>query len=440
MRKLFIPIVIVFLLSACNQNTKQPTVVSKLTQDSTSVLLRSLNDNLTESIVDDGFSPPVASRIYAYTNITFYETIRFLNPELNSFTGKFNGLSNLPSPDSSLSIDFRVAGIEAFSKIAAELVYRDNLIANKKNQLQSLYFSDSTTFNQSTAFGRQMADSVLKWMAKDNYKQTRTMPKHPVSYQPGKWMPTAPAYNEAIEPHFMKLRPFALDSVSQYRAEPPTAFSKEKGSAFYKQAMEVYNAVNTLNDSTITIARHWDCNPVPSTVIGHLKYVRRQLTPGGHWIWITGKVSEEKKLKLSETAYIQSLVAVSLYDAFMACWDAKFFYDRIRPETYIKDNIDKAWKPFLETPQFPEYTSGHSTISASAAAVLNHYFGDKVSFMDSAEVNFGLAPRPFNSFNEAVDEAAISRMIGGIHFRDACDAGKKQGAHVGEWVWVKAGK
>lgn len=434
----FYAVLLLALFSACNQAPKTAAVISSAAQDSSLTILRNLNDNLTESIVDDGFSPPVASRIYSYTNIAFYETVRFLNPELHTLAGRLNKLPALPTPDTSLHLDFRIAAIEAFTKVAVELVYRDNMIVNKKGQLQAIYFNDSTSFKNSVSFGAQMADSVLKWMSKDYYKQTRTMAKFPVSYKPGHWIPTAPAYNEAIEPHFMKLRPFALDTVSQFRPQPTIAFSLEKNSAFYKQAIEVYEAVNSLNDSTTQIARHWDCNPVPSTVVGHLKYVRRQLTPGGHWIWIAGKVSQEKNLRLSDASFIQCLVAIGLYDAFMSCWDSKYATDRIRPETYIKDNIDRNWKPFLETPQFPEYTSGHSTISASASTILTHYFGDSIPFLDSAEVSFGLAPRNFNSFHHAANEATISRLLGGIHFRDACTDGQIQGKKVGELVWQKA--
>ena len=127
-------------------------------------------------------------------------------------------------------------------------------------------------------------------------------------------------------------------------------------------------------------------------------------------------------------------------DAFISCWDEKYSSQRIRPETFIKDNIDKKWKPFLETPQFPEYTSGHSVISASASTVLTNYFGDAVAFVDSAEVEFGLAPRKFSSFKAASDEAMVSRFLGGIHYMETCVSGREQGQRIGTHVWDKIKK
>lgn len=431
-------------LASCNVTPKKAAApVSFAVQDSSCMLISDLNANLTEAVVDDAFSPPVASRIYAYPNIAFYEIIRHINPKLQSFSGKLNGWSALPEPDTSLTIDFRIAGVEAFAQVAHKLTYRPNIIDSKKNQLQGEYYkdyNDSVVFKNSVAYGNKVATAVLAIMGKDNYKETRNMPKYVCKYTPGTWIPTAPMYGEAIEPHFFKLRPLTLDSCAQFKPEPPTAYNKAKGSEFYKQAYDVYEAVNKLNDSVKSVTRHWDCNPLPSTVVGHLMYVRRQLTPGGHWIWITGKACEENKLSLSESAEIHAKVAISLMDAFISCWDEKYRSQRIRPETFIKDNIDKNWKPFLETPQFPEYTSGHSVISAAAATVLTDYFGDSFAFTDSAEVEFGLKPRQFTSFSQAADEAMMSRFYGGIHYKDSCIFGRKQGRNVGDWVLQKLGR
>ncbi|WP_371863489.1 vanadium-dependent haloperoxidase [Adhaeribacter aerolatus] len=134
---------------------------------------------------------------------------------------------------------------------------------------------------------------------------------------------------------------------------------------------------------------------------------------------------------------INTLVAVSLMDGFLACWDEKFRSNRIRPETAIRRYIDPNWKPLLQTPPFPEYLSGHSTISAAAAVILTHYLGEDFKYTDTVEERFGLPARKFNSFQEAAIEAGISRFYGGIHFMDAIDNGRKQGLQVGEWVLSK---
>ena len=131
---------------------------------------------------------------------------------------------------------------------------------------------------------------------------------------------------------------------------------------------------------------------------------------------------------------IYTVVAIGLMDGFMACWDEKYRSHRIRPETAIRQNIDPKWEPLLQTPPFPEYPSGHSTISAVASTVLTHYFGKNFSYTDTVELRFGLPARSFTSFQQAADEAAISRFYGGIHFMDAVENGRSQGILVGEQV------
>ena len=134
----------------------------------------------------------------------------------------------------------------------------------------------------------------------------------------------------------------------------------------------------------------------------------------------------------SSAAY--TLTAIALFDGFISCWDEKYYSNVIRPETYINANIDESWRPMLQTPPFPEYTSGHSVISTAAAIVLSSLFGDNFSFNDDTEVEFGLPVRSFTSFIEASKEAAISRLYGGIHYRPAIENGQVQGQKIGEWV------
>jgi hypothetical protein len=121
-------------------------------------------------------------------------------------------------------------------------------------------------------------------------------------------------------------------------------------------------------------------------------------------------------------------------DAFISCWNNKYLYNRVRPVTAINKLIDRNWTPLLQTPPFPEYTSGHSVISTTAATILTHLFGDRFSFADDTEKEFGLPTRKFNSFAAASAEAAISRLYGGIHFRDAIENGIKEGEQIGKFV------
>jgi hypothetical protein len=134
---------------------------------------------------------------------------------------------------------------------------------------------------------------------------------------------------------------------------------------------------------------------------------------------------------LRKTALAHALTAIALADGFIACWDEKYRSNRVRPETIIQQVIDPTWRPLLQTPPFPEYVSGHSVASHTAALLLSRIFGEAFSFEDNTEVEFGLPVRRFQSLKQAAEEAAISRLYGGIHYRDAITAGEWQGRQVG---------
>lgn len=124
-------------------------------------------------------------------------------------------------------------------------------------------------------------------------------------------------------------------------------------------------------------------------------------------------------------------------EAFISCWNEKFRSNRIRPETFINTQIDPNWRPLLQTPPFPEYTSGHSVVSAAVSTMLTALAGDNFAYTDITEVEFGVPARSFTSFKQAAKEAAVSRLYGGIHFRDAIDNGFTQGEQIGQYVVQK---
>jgi hypothetical protein len=133
-----------------------------------------------------------------------------------------------------------------------------------------------------------------------------------------------------------------------------------------------------------------------------------------------------------------TLGALSIFDAFVACWDEKYRTVRIRPETVINNNWDPNWRPFLETPAFPEYVSGHSSISAACGtSYLTHLMGNNVAFTDTTEKKYGRGVKSFKSFEEAYWDASISRVYGGIHYRDGVEEGTHLGKKIGENVWNK---
>ena len=413
-------------------------------------LHRSVNQ-VTDVIVHDIFSPPVASRIYAYSAVAAYETAvqgalqrsdtLTQRKHFSSLAGKLNELTAPPVPPGQGTWDVSLASVHAFLTVAKELIFSEDTITACDKQICAEMRSSrgipQDVFDNSITYGKQIAEHIIAWSTKDNYKQTRTFPKYTITEEPSKWQPTPPAYMEGIEPHWDKIRPFVLDSASQFVPLPPTEFSTEKDSKFYQEAMEVYAATDTVQGdyaSRIEIAEFWDCNPYVSHQRGHVMFATKKITPGGHWMGITGQACRQNKLDFTETARAYALVAVTLVDGFISCWEEKYRSKLVRPETYINKYIDADWLPKLQTPPFPEHTSGHSVISTAAGEMLTALIGDNFAFTDSVELEYGLPLRSFTSFRDAYQEAAISRMYGGIHYRPAIEYGVKQGKKVGAFV------
>jgi hypothetical protein len=239
---------------------------------------------------------------------------------------------------------------------------------------------------------------------------------------------------DAVEPYWFRIRPFVLDSCSQFKPQAPSAFSLEKDSPFYRQVMEVYQTSKTLTPEQKAIASFWDCNPFVMHQTGHVMYATKKISPGGHWMSIAAVAAKKARADLMQSVEAYTLVSLSLADGFISCWDEKYRSGVVRPETVINDHIDKDWQPLLQTPPFPEYPSGHSVISTAAAVVLTSLYGDAFAFTDSTEVAYGLPSRHFRSFRAAAQEAAISRLYGGIHYMPAIKNGEEEGRQVGELV------
>jgi len=269
------------------------------------------------------------------------------------------------------------------------------------------------------------------------------MPKFSVfASQPGRWQPTPPAYMDAVEPHWSEIRTLVLDSASQFKPVPALAFSLEKNSPFYKQIIEVYNIsleMKKKGDSCeeIKTAQFWDCNPYVSVNQGHMMFAKKKISPGAHWMGITKIACKKSKADFEKTVFAYTETSIGMFEAFISCWDEKFRSNVVRPETIINQHIDENWKPVLQTPPFPEYTSGHSVVSTVASTVLTSVFGDNFSFVDDTELPFGLPSRSFKSFDLASKEAAMSRFYGGIHYRAAIENGMIQGKNVADFVVKK---
>lgn len=412
------------------------TIQQAKAQDKESVL-HELNGVLINTVMVDFFTPPVASRIYAYPNIAFYECIRLDDPALNSLSGKLNGLGKLPAPPANAKIDNLIAAAVSFSYAAQNLVGSEYKLENWRQ-----HFMDSVLFGKSNAelvknsllYGKLVADSVVAWAKRDNYNQSRAMPRFTISNEPGTWQPTPADYAQAIEPFWNTIRPFTLNSCSQFSPAEKLPYSLKKNSPFYKTMMEVYAMGKKLDTTQKAIAKYWDDNPNVSVNMGHLNYFIHKISPGGHWLMIAQQACQAKKETVSRSSLAYTLTAIALFDGFISCWDEKFKTNLIRPITVINDHVDKNWQPYIQTPPFPEFTSGHAVISNAAATVLTHLFGENFEFTDATEIPFGNETRHFKSFYEASAEVSWSRVYGGIHYPETARISIAQGKQVGNHV------
>ncbi len=423
-------------LNSCQPKDK---TAYKLKAADTDLLHRSVRQ-VTDNIVYDIFSPPVASRIYAYSCVAGYEALRNDFADYQSLGEQLNGLGEIPKPEAGKDYCFPLASVRAITTVGRKLIFSEDKMDEFRAKIEADFAAfgvPKDVYQRSIIYGDSVAKVILAWADKDNYKQLRTATKYTVSNDPAKWRPTPPMYMDAVEPHWNQIRPFTLDSAAQFAPVAPASFDKNPKSVFYKLADEVYKTGNNLTAEQREIAKFWDCNPFVANVEGHVMFASKKISPGGHWINIFRQVADVKKLTPIQVMETYALLSLGLADGFISCWDEKYRRNVIRPESYINQYIDPKWVPLLQTPPFPEYTSGHSVVSGASSVILTQLLGDGVAFRDTTELEFGMTARSFASFNEAAAQASVSRLYGGIHYRPALDNGLVQGESVGKWVLRK---
>lgn len=421
-------------LLACQQNIQMAT--EKINE---AEVLHDNEEKLTQLIIYDVFNPPVASRIYSYASLASYEAIRFKDPSYLSLITQLHGFENLVMPEKEKAYDYTLAATKAFFTVVRKVTFSVDSLDAYENGVYARFHAvlDDSTYRRSLSFGESVGNLILKRAAKDNYSQTRGMSKYLGSSESGNWRPTGPDYMDGAESHWSEIKTFVLDSASALTLPPPPAYSNDKESAFYKQNLELYNACNNLTAEQADIAKYWDDNPLVMEHSGHLSFANKKITPGGHWIGITRIASKKVSADEVKTAQSYALVSLALFEAFTACWDVKYKTGYIRPITVIQEKIDPHWFPMLQTPPFPEYPSGHSTITRAAAELLTHLYGDNFAFQDTSNLKYIGMKRDFRSFVHAADEASISRFYGGIHYKNSLIAGADLGRQVTEMMLEK---
>lgn len=380
------------------------------------------------------YSPPVASRAFAYFGTIGYEATASGRTDLVTLAGQLHGLQSLPKREPGAAYDLAVVLDAALS--SATRRFFDNTGPTGQRAMKAIDAKFTPTVieglpsdvvERSQAFGRDLTAAVSDWADGDGRNEIPNM-GFPLEYKlkegPQYWRPTSTiAQQQApLLPDWGQTRTFAMPTGATCALPPPQTFATDKNSAFFKEAQEVEDTVVHLTPAQKEIARFWSDDPMLST------------TPPGHWIQIALSISDKLELPIDKRADLLVRLGVATADAFIGCWQTKFEYETVRPLNYIRANIDPNFTPLLITPPFPEYPSGHSTQSGAAAAVLTRFFGDNFAYEDSAHVNDGLPPRKFASFWAAADEAAVSRLYGGIHFRTAIERGLDQGRCVGRYA------
>jgi hypothetical protein len=431
-------------------------------------------------IRSERISPPVAARITAYAAGALFEALATGSSTLRSLAGQLAGLDSLPAPAAQGTYDKQLIGLVA-QRTVLDSLYREGL-PQTKAAIAALFDSlwavrvgqgiDAATAERSRDQGLRLGLAVVAWAGTDGFDTTRTKPWTPpvgpqywvnssgadefvsqnqsaardfvaldnpgASLRPGQasersLLVTRPKPSSittvrgvnptgATEPWWGSLRTFGLSRVDECPIQAPASFSTAPGSELYREAMAVYEAGKTLDDEKHQIVLYWADNPGQSG------------TPTGHWLSIGSQMVSQLRLDADRAAELFALVSMAQADAFIASWKVKYETMVIRPNTYINRVLDPKWETDIITPPFPEYPSGHSVQSGAASAVMTKLLGDRVAFDDSTNLAIGHAVRRFDSFLDAADEAAMSRLYGGIHYPMAITRGNSMGRCIGERV------
>ena len=460
---------------AAFQSCSQPKEKIVLKND----ILSDCNQAIQNAIVVDHISAPVGARRYFYASIAAYESLVPFYPNQMSLAGQLHDLKPLPKIDTSKGYCLDLVSLAAHTYVSKIVVYKEDSINSFRNRMLEWYKDKlpSSTFKNSVAWGDSVGAHIAKWSKSDSFSYFRGRDFYLAKTDSKYWQPTPSEYKQAIEPMWGHVRtaavplkpnqgavygiaynngksPFGIktplmicnnpDSLAK-RSNPtsawinyplPEPFSTLKSSRFYSLCKEVYDVVNRKDSNELRIAKYWDDNPNTTVHYGHATISVLKVSPAGHWLGMFSIVAKQKNYTLIQSAEGMALLSSAIHDAFVSCWKVKYESEYVRPVSSVRELIDSSWLPPIETPGFPEYPSGHSVVSSSAATVLTHIFGE-YEFTDSTEKEFGLGIRTFKNFRAASNEACMSRLYGGIHFIDAIENGKILGNKVGETIISK---
>jgi membrane-associated phospholipid phosphatase len=392
--------------------------IKRVDKDNNDVIL-DWNANLLNAIYTDKTAPPVASRNMAIVQSAVFDAV-------NSFAKTYKNYHFTGTAPVGGSVEAAAASA-AYNALLA-LYPKQKTFFDQAFTSSLAKITDGAAEDAGVVFGKTVADDLLSFRGNDGADKT-------VAYSPGNnpgdWQPTAPALAAALLPQWGNVTPFGITSGSQFRPAGEPALTSDKYTADFNQVKDLGSFNSTTRTAEQTqIAQFWADGG-------------GTFTPPGHWNQIAQNVAATKGNSLLENARLFALLDISLADAGIAAWDAKYQYSFWRPITAIQKAdtdgnpntiADPNWKPLITTPPFPEYISGHSTFSGAAATVLTSLLGDNISFNLNSLGTPGI-DRTFSSFNAAATEAGISRIYGGIHFNSANIDGQTTGKSIGNYVF-----
>ncbi len=427
---------VIFLLTVISCRKDEQLFVSKPTEYYDSQVAHVWMDMFrTLTKKTSGFTPPVAARAFGYVGVTLYETVVPGMPQYQSLSGQLDKMPALPELDASLEYNWAISVNAAMAymarnlyattpteQLSAILKLEDAQFEKLKNNV------DEATINRSKEWGLTVAKSIFEWSKTDGGHEGYSK-NFPATYTPptgaGMWVSTYPAFQKALQPFWGNNRTFITKCAENTQPDAPTPYSEDDSSKFVIQANETYLAVKNQTQLQKTIAQYWSDDPGEPG------------TPPGHLLSVATQVLQKENSTLAKSAETYSKISIGLSDAFVSCWKCKFQFNYIRPISYIRTKIDANWVSLLTTPPFPEYTSGHSVASGASSKILTDLFGNTYEFTDRTHefrTDINGSPRTYRSFNDMAAEAAVSRLYGGIHFREAIEKGVEQGVRVGTEV------
>jgi hypothetical protein len=433
LRKCSAVLITIFFLGSCSNDddfVQDPLIASDFNAAVVTEWYDLIKTLTTET---QGYTPPVAARAFGYSGIALYEAVQYGIPEKTSLSGKLTDLSIAPYIIENQNIYWPLV---ANTTLAAMTKYFYNNTSPERYELilqleqrfnnEALSIISQEDFDASIALARYISTQVISYSLTDGGHNAQ-FNNFPLSYSPpvgpNFWKPTAPSFTPALQPYWGSNRPFLMANISSATlpVDPPV-FSTDTNSVFYARAIEVYTVVNNASPEEIIIAKFWSDDPVTTA------------TPPGHSISILNQLLRENEATLSDAAEAFGKLGIGVSDAFISCWKVKYETNYPRPLTYINEHIDPTWNTILETPPFPEYTSGHSVQSGALAEIMTHLYGENYQFTDRTHedrTDIDGTPRNFTNFYEMAREAALSRLYGGIHYDEAIFVGLEQGYQIG---------